>query len=457
MSKTDKALPNNEQNIVSETEKRQTIVKQSKLPKTDVRHWKAKIFKPVVVRGSERFQSANFAAQFFFQGRRTIMSLDSPNKEVAARTAQDIYKLLISVGWDGMLAVYRPGKEKKEPVSDATIGQYIEEARKHYPKNSFRTFEGYAACLRRVAAEIGKVPNRAKIGQDAWRKRIDQLPLAILTPEAINQWKISYASSKVSLNTILRQCKALFTDKPGEESDKSLLASVREVLAVPEPVPFSQARFIKKPIDTRYISSVNIATLSAKARVELPQINPELYKIFCLALQFGLRRNEIDKLLWKAFRWDQNVLRIGPVKDLFQAKTKASYADLKIPTGVGALFREWQAQSKSEFVIESDCNLKVRLASLHHNLRAEELFTELNKWLRKHGVTGHKPLHTIRKEYGSIYNQELGIHAASIALRHSNISITAAHYVESTPQELPGADLLLNGATNIIPLQAATR
>jgi integrase len=229
---------------------------------------------------------------------------------------------------------------------------------------------------------------------------------------------------------------------------------MREVLTVPEPVPFSQARFKRKPKDTRYISSVNIATLADQARREL--YGTELYKIFCLALFFGLRRNEIDKLLWKAFRWDQNVLRIERIKDLFEPKTESSCADLPIPAGVGVMFRELQAQSKGEFVIESDCNLEVRLASLHHNLRAEDSFLALNKWLREHGVDDYKPLHTIRKEYGSLFNQKLGIHAASIALRHSNISTTAAHYVESTPQELPGADLLLGGAKNVIPIPSAS-
>jgi len=42
------------------------------------------------------------------------------------------------------------------------------------------------------------------------------------------------------------------------------------------------------------------AALTQAAQNEL---EPELYKIFLLALRFGLRRHEIDLLEWDSFRW----------------------------------------------------------------------------------------------------------------------------------------------------------
>jgi hypothetical protein len=41
-----------------------------------------------------------------------------------------------------------------------------------------------------------------------------------------------------------------------------------------------------------------------------------------------------------------------------------------------------------------------------------------------------KPLHTMRKEFGSIVTEKMGIYAASRALRHSDIQVTALHYVD---------------------------
>ena len=61
--------------------------------------------------------------------------------------------------------------------------------------------------------------------------------------------------------------------------------------------------------------------------------------------------------------------------------------------------------------------------------RCQETFEILYTWLRRKGVKDKKPLHVLRKEFGSIINQRHGLYAASAALRHRNISTTAGHYV----------------------------
>ncbi len=45
-------------------------------------------------------------------------------------------------------------------------------------------------------------------------------------------------------------------------------------------------------------------------------------------------------------------------------------------------------------------------------------------------VEGYKPLHTLRKEAGSIIATKAGIHAASQFLRHADIQVTAMHYAD---------------------------
>jgi len=64
-------------------------------------------------------------------------------------------------------------------------------------------------------------------------------------------------------------------------------------------------------------------------------------------------------------------------------------------------------------------------------------------WLRKHGVNGNKPLHTLRKEYGSFLTRRYGIHAASRALRHADLRTTSEHYSDSTARVAPGVGHLL--------------
>jgi integrase len=62
--------------------------------------------------------------------------------------------------------------------------------------------------------------------------------------------------------------------------------------------------------------------------------------------------------------------------------------------------------------------------------RCESVFDRLTQWLRKQGVEGAKPLHTLRKEAGSIIATKAGIHAASRFLRHADIQVTSMHYAD---------------------------
>jgi integrase len=70
--------------------------------------------------------------------------------------------------------------------------------------------------------------------------------------------------------------------------------------------------------------------------------------------------------------------------------------------------------------------------------RCESHFDRLNAWLRSKGVNTQKPLHTLRKEYGSLINNVHGIHAASKALRHADISVTNNFYTDSRARVTPG-------------------
>jgi hypothetical protein len=48
--------------------------------------------------------------------------------------------------------------------------------------------------------------------------------------------------------------------------------------------------------------------------------------------------------------------------------------------------------------------------------RCDAIFDSLTAWLRQNGVKTQRPLHTLRKEFGSLVCQAHGIHATSKAL-----------------------------------------
>jgi integrase len=172
---------------------------------------------------------------------------------------------------------------------------------------------------------------------------------------------------------------------------------------------------------------------------------------FLLAAFAGLRRDEIDKLLWTAFRWEEGVLRLE-ASEHFAGKSAESLADVDLEDEILAIFRGYYAQARGRYVIESA--ITPRRATTYRHYRAERVFAQLS-WLRMHGVTANCPIHALRKEFGSQVADRLGIYAASTALRHSDI--TAQHYVEHKRRITPGLGSLLRLPQNITPLPSVVR
>jgi integrase len=192
----------------------------------------------------------------------------------------------------------------------------------------------------------------------------------------------------------------------------------------------------------KYRSEIDIKKLIAAANKELRGSAPEAYKVFLLAVAVGLRRKEIDLLEWSSFRWKENALRIQPTR-YFHPKSENSIADLPVDAEVMELFRKYHGTAKGVFVIKSK---RLPLPTKPHQYyRCEPIFSELTAWLRKHGVDQSKPLHTLRKEYGSLLTRTYGIHAASRALRHADLRTTSEHHSDSTARVSPGIGRLLAG------------
>jgi hypothetical protein len=70
----------------------------------------------------------------------------------------------------------------------------------------------------------------------------------------------------------------------------------------------------------------------------------------------------------------------------------------------------------------------------------EEVHETLATWLKQHEVSDGKPVHYLRKCYGSLAVGDHGIFVASKRLRHSNISLTASTYAGQVDQ-LPAVKL----------------
>ena len=419
--------------------------------KTDVRYWLDTIFKRPYVRDGQTLDGTNWTARIQWRGRREFFNLQTPNKSAAAAKARDIYLMLNGAGWDATLAKFKPEIERK---SVSTVGEFLNELREHWSGNP-KTFEGYCQKFRMILSQIfgidgGKEKfDYASGGRDAWVSKIDRIPLANVTPDKVNKWRITFVKragstpleqrrARISCNSIIRMAKCLFTP--------DLMAHLGE--NKPAKTPFEGVAFYPRE-SMRYRSTVDIEALIGDAMRELPQ---EQLKIFLLATMAGLRRNEIDKLPWSAFRWNECAVRIETTEH-FRPKTSDSGGDVPLDEKLLAMLRGWHAKATGVFVIEANGELPTDPTYTYY--RAHRHFDALNVWLRRKGVTALKPLHELRKEFGSQVCAKYGIYAASRMLRHADIAITAQHYLDQKERVTVGLGRLLPDAPeNIVPIDS---
>ena len=119
------------------------------------------------------------------------------------------------------------------------------------------------------------------------------------------------------------------------------------------------------------------------------------------------------------------------------------------------VFRGYYARRNGNFVIESD-SPPLPFDTGYGVYRCQSHMRPLLSWLRSKGVVSRKPLHDLRKEFGSEIHARFGLVAASEQLRHGSVAVTAAHYVENKQRSILGLGHLLKGKRTIIPISEAS-
>lgn len=395
-----------------------------------------------------------FACRIQSQGRREFFPLRTSNKAAAAAKAAKIYNDVSALGWDAAIAKHKP-ETLRDTSKPATVGELIEAA---CAASSARkqSLEAYSKAFRRVVSEVAGIQDGRKFdafkgGTKEWRERVDAVSLASLLPADVQAWKnrrlramdtdpLAKRRAITTVNSLIRNAKALF--------GKKVLPFVEQKITVPRPLPFDDVGMEKGP-SLRYVSKVDAYALLARARDELAESESEAYKVLFLALVLGLRRSEIDHLLWRTFDFSRGKLHIENT-EYHQLKSEDSAGEIDMDADTAALFKGYRARApKSLFVIESPNAPRAERKSRCY--RCNAVFERVNEWLRLQGVDTMKPLHTMRKEIGSIIASEHGIFEASRYLRHSDIRITSAIYADKkktvTPKAFAG---LLTSTPNVI-------
>ena len=422
----------------------------NKYPRTDLRYWREKVRK---VGSSKGTLSPDFSIQIAFRGKRIHFPLETPNRDAAAKRAQKIYLHLLANGWEAALIEFKP-ESYKAPQS-ATVGEYIAEASAVADVDP-RTLRDYATSFRKIVGEVTGNKRKSKEAPVRGKRieRVNAVPLEMITPEKVQAGKLNYVrhagddpvrqrSARNTADSVLRKAKALFGRKVRRYVSPSL---------VPDPLPFADVELFPRT-SMRYVSKIDTKDLILKAREELGSpiredetpvefaLRQQVYKAFLLALFTALRRKEIDSLLWRQIDLERGTISIE-VTPFHSPKSEQSLGVLEIDSEIVELFRGFYAQATSDFVIESDCPHGPNSKYAHY--RANLVFVELISWLRGYGIDDQKPIHTLRKEAGSIICENRGIFATSRFLRHADIHITTQHYVDKKERVTVGLGSLLS-------------
>lgn len=409
--------------------------------KGDARYWLApgRLFKDHGV--------ADYSCRFSYKGRRVQVCLKTANQRDAARKAAELFGKIVNEGWDAGLAGYRPD-EKPEDASCSTVGDLIEAASR---LSSVRpqTLKVYAQAFRCLVAEIKGITSAnkndfGKGGTKAWLEEVDAVKLDSFTPADVVAWKnerirarsddpLAKKRATTTANAIVRNARGLFS--------KKILPFIGQAITLPSPLPFEGVS-LEKSGSSRYISKIDPFAILAAAKEELAESKPEVFKVLVLALVCGLRRGEIDNLLWNAFDFGNSALRVE-TSEYHQLKSDDSAGTIDLDADTKALFQQYRKENPGAlFVIDSPVDPKLVGTEKGPRYRCNREFSTAIKWLRQNGVNVQKPIHTLRKEIGSIIASEHGIFAASRYLRHSDIQITAAVYADKknvvTPKALGG-------------------
>jgi len=432
-------------------------------------YWRSRLRKPTSGRGTI---SPHFVAEMQYRGKRGVFALHTGNEITAAAKAAAIYRDVISLGMDAAVTKHRnafsSGKTEKTQteVKDTTIGEWIIAAEKVFAGEK-TTFGSYARCLRQIAREIQearekeerkklgikeKSPNRKEReeakkrfspkGAKQFRRLIDSAPISLLSANDIQQWRKDFVDrvgsneqakkkARTSANSIHRQAKALFS--------RDVIATIKNVI-IPSPLPFAGISFYTE--SHSYRSKIDDRALLLSAQKDFVN-DPEALKVILLALGAGLRRGEIDGLRHDQVDYENSQLVIEVTKDA-RVKTLESEGCVPIDGDLLDKLAKWKKQSKGPFVIEAEKEAAAK--SYGRSYRCDEIFSRVIAWLRSHGVDSEKPLHTLRKEAGSIVATESDIQAASQFLRHRSIAVTSAYYAHNKNRNTVRIGKLLSSA-----------
>lgn len=219
-----------------------------------------------------------------------------------------------------------------------------------------------------------------------------------LTPAALQGWIQSCELKPITLRAVLKNAGSVFARHSLQAMGLTELQN-----------PF--ARLVRPKADRESFPAPPRSWITGLMQRGVRELHGEARLAFVLALGAGLRWGEIISLSWEDVRPDQVRVAAG--------KAKGRRARV-IPIGrvVGKVLATGRGQGP---VVATD---------------PAEVHAVLSAWLRQQGVKDGKPVHYLRKCFGSLAVGDHGIFVTSKLLGHASITLTASTYAGQV-EELP--------------------
>ena len=409
-------------------------------------YWKRRIFRPTYRRSKRKHRVSEWYAQIQYGGRREKIGLATNNHELAASRAAKLYEDIRTKGWVEALKKFSP--DRGDQKDRATVGGHVDGVQQYLGVRGVSS-KKYAYCLRRIASDIAGLSDlkdeKFDPANKPWQAKANEVKLSLLNPLSIESWKKAFLeqapqtpkeqlAARRNVNYFIRNARSLFGNK---------LRARLKGLGLPDFVnPFQGVR-LENEGSKRYVSNIDAKALLRKAKKDLSEKDPESWKVILLALGAGLRRAEIDGLSVPQINFRNSKIRVT-VHEHFEAKTDESIGAVDVDS---SLLEELKAHMdlSTQFVVEPDIpGADGPRAPGYY--RCDETFTRVIKWLRDNGVSGDRPIHVLRKEFGSIINAQSDIHTASSQLRHASIATTSAVYADNRRRSTVAVGDMLHAA-----------
>lgn len=383
-------------------------------PKTDARHWKNRIKK--------RSEDGTWQLRLQMRGRDTWFDLLTSNQTDASHKAVEVFLFAKANGLEAAIEKFKAPKPESGEI--VTVGQFIAAIAKPAEIRG-QTWKQYHSTFRQICWEIGATPSqrerydRLKFdyrgeGRRKWISKVDEIGLFRINKESVKAWRGT--KNPPTAASQIRQAKAFcaLADHGTRQNTKHF--------------PFADIP-TRQPKAKRHqtLAEATGEALMVAAYGDLREKQPEAWKAFLLALAAGLRKEEIDSLLWAQVDLAEGRIRLDMANPYFSAKSEEAHRSVDLSEDITRELAALKARSTGPFVLKGAKGLPV-VRQYKGYYRAKPTWAKLTAWLKGKGVHVQKPVHYLRKESGSLIASSHGIEAARRHLGHADIATTSNFY-----------------------------